>query len=124
MGVMASPFVTPTDGPGNVGSTFSHGLCVKNTFVHVQNSFVSAQVRSRSCEARFVSEFKGTNDCPLEAGVCTVMVKNIPCRCSQDEFLDCVHDVGFKGKYGTFQMPEFRICLSAVPRVCRCLQFF
>jgi len=47
----------------------------------------------------------GTNDCPLEAGVCTVMVKNIPCRCSQEEFLDCVHELGFKGRYGTFHMP-------------------
>jgi len=98
--------VTPdVNGPVNAGSTLSHGLCVKNTFVHVQNSFVSAQVRSKSCEARFVSEFTGTDDCPFEAGVCTVMVKNIPCRCSQDEFLDCVHDLGFEGKYGTFHMP-------------------
>jgi len=51
-----------------------------------------------------VSEFNGT-DCPFEVGVCTVMVKNIPCRCSQEEFLECVHDLGFKGKYGTFHMP-------------------
>merc|ERR1712137_1375597 len=68
-------------------------------------SSVSAQVRSRSCEARFVSEFKEKNDCPFEAGVCTVMVKNIPCRCSQEEFLDCIHSLGYKGKYGTFHMP-------------------
>lgn len=33
------------------------------------------------------------------------MVKNIPCRCSQNEFLDCVHDLGFEGKYGAFHMP-------------------
>jgi len=33
------------------------------------------------------------------------MVKNIPCRCSQNEFLDCVHDLGFKGRYDTFHMP-------------------
>jgi len=85
--------------------TLLDGICVKNTFVHVQNAFVSARIRSRSCEARFVSECKGTNDCPFEAGVCTVMVKNIPCRCSQEEFLDCVHDLGFEGKYGTFHMP-------------------
>jgi len=114
----SSPVNLLVNGLNNSGSsTLSDGICVKNTFVHVQNAFVSAQVRSRSCEARFVSEFKGTNDCrfvseskgtndcPLEAGVCTVMVKNIPCRCSQEEFLDCVHDLGFKGKYGTFHMP-------------------
>merc|ERR550532_1179654 len=103
---MASSLVTPNlNGPVSGSSTFTHGLCVKNTFVHVQNSSVSAQVRSRSCEARFVSEFKEKNECPFQAGVCTVMVKNIPCRCSQDEFLDCIHNLGFKGKYGTFHMP-------------------
>lgn len=93
------------NGPVNVSSPHSHGLCVKNTFVHMQNSLVSAHVRSKSCEARFVSEYEETNDCPFTEGVCTVMVKNIPCRCSQDEFLDCVHDLGFEGKYGAFHMP-------------------
>lgn len=86
-------------------STLSHGFCVKNTFVHVQDSVASAHVRSRSCEARFVSELEGSDDCPLDKGVCTLMLKNIPCRCSQDEVLDCVHALGFKGKYGTFHMP-------------------
>jgi len=52
-----------------------------------------------------VSELNGTGDCPLDEGVRTLMVKNIPCRCSQDEVLDCVHALGFKGKYSTFHMP-------------------
>merc|ERR1712137_1178392 len=81
------------------------GHCVKNTFVHVQNPLVSTQIRSRSCEARFVSEIKGINDCSFQTGICTVMVKNIPCHCSEDEFLDCVHNLGFRGKYSTFHMP-------------------
>lgn len=87
-------------------SSLSRGLCVKNTFVHVQDIPVVARVRSRSCEARFVSEFEQTKDCPLDEGVCTIMVKNIPSRCTPKEFLDCVHDLGFKDKYGMFHMPR------------------
>jgi len=104
---MTSFLMTPSiRGPANCGSNcHSDGVCVKNTFVHLEDAPVFQHVRSRSCEARFLSEFEPTYDGPLDAGVCTVMVKNIPCRCTQDEFLDCVHELGFKDKYGTFHMP-------------------
>lgn len=99
----------PHDGLVNCGSSsFSHGVCVKNTFVHLQDSYASAQVRSRSCDARFVSEFEGPSDCPFDAGVCTVMVKNIPCRCTPKDVLDCVHGLGFKDRYSMFHMPGRR----------------
>jgi len=102
--------MTPgSNGLVNCGSkSFLHGLCVKNTFVHVQDTPAFAKVRSRSCEARFVSEFERTNDCPFDTGVCTVMVKNIPCRCTPKEVLDCAHSLGFKDKYDMFHMPGRR----------------
>merc|ERR1712137_672818 len=91
----------------NCGSgSLTHGLCVKNTFVHLQNTPASAKVRTRSCEARFASEFDRTNDCPFDARISTVILKNIPCRCTPKEVLDCVHDVGFEGKYTMFHMPR------------------
>merc|ERR1712007_391604 len=106
--VMTSFLMTsPLNGLVNCGSnSLSHELCVKNTFVHVQDTSVSARVRSRSCEARFVSESERTNDYSFDEGVCTVMVKNIPCRCTPQEVLDCVHDLGFKGKYRKFHLPR------------------
>jgi len=45
----------------------------------------------------------------LEGNFHTVMIKHIPCRCSQKEVLDAVSDVGFGERYNFFYLPIRRV---------------
>jgi len=102
--------VTPlVSGLVNSGpSTFSHGLCVKNTFIHVLEQKGSAKDRCNSCPAQIVCGFERSfsKECPFDKEVQSVMIKNVPCRCSQNEVLSCIHNHGFEGKYDMFHMPK------------------
>jgi len=79
---------------------------IKNTFVHVAER-VPARARSASCPA------VGAASSKLEEahgsfgpGVHTVMLKNLPSRCTANEVLSCVDDLGFKNKYDVSYMPK------------------
>jgi hypothetical protein len=37
--------------------------------------------------------------------VCNVMIKNIPCRCSRQDILDAIDEIGFGSEYIFFHMP-------------------
>ncbi|CAE7741632.1 ML5 [Symbiodinium sp. CCMP2456] len=74
----------------------------------------------RDCESPVDSEFERqtTRDSPCSANsdrddldledLHTVMIKNIPCRCSAEEVLRAVDSLGFAGTYDFFYLPMNR----------------
>merc|ERR1712107_11433 len=106
---MVFPATSAPTGLVQLGSE-SHLLqmCIKNTFIHLQERPLCPQRRSSSCPAQIASLLKPpkANDGPFDAQVSTVMLKNIPPRCSQGEVLSCMCDHGFQDKYDMFHMPK------------------
>lgn len=47
----------------------------------------------------------GKNDIVSDEEVCNVMIKNIPCRCSKQDILDAIEELGFGAEYNFFHMP-------------------
>lgn len=57
------------------------------------------------CEASDTKISKEVTDFDMDGDVVTVMVKNIPCRCSKQEVLDAITSVGYGNTYSFFCLP-------------------
>lgn len=59
---------------------------------------------SESCDEKTKEDTK-SGDAENDDDVHTLMIKNIPCRCTQQEVIDAIAEVGFADLYNFFYLP-------------------
>lgn len=67
---------------------------------------VAASKKEKATEPPAVPPgFEASSEREMPNSMTTLMIKNIPCRCSQQEILDAIEEVGFGQAYNFFYLP-------------------